>query len=71
MTVFALTSCGLFSDSESKNKDEKITIETDTDATSAQATDIWDDESVENKINDINALIDQYYYFDVDRDKQE
>ena len=71
MTVFALTSCGLFSDSESKNKDEKITIETDTDATSVQATDIWDDESVENKINDINALIDQYYYFDVDRDKQE
>lgn len=71
MTVFALTACGSFSDSESKNKDEKITIETDTDAASAQVTDIWDDESVENKINDINALIDQYYYFDVDRDKQE
>lgn len=57
------------------NTDEKITIETTSDAASAKsdvaATDLWKDEDVEKKIDEINTIIDNNYYFDIDRDKQE
>lgn len=35
------------------------------------ASEIWDDSAVDAKIKEINMLIDNYYYFDVDREKQE
>lgn len=68
----SLSGCSWWSDEESKNKDEKITIETDSDATTAvQSADIWEDAAVADKVDSINHLIDQYYYFNIERDTQE
>lgn len=67
--------CGEKTESK-KNTRESIEVQTDADATKDDAepvvaSDLWQDNSVEKKVNEINALIDKYYYFDVDRDKQE
>lgn len=68
----SLVSCDLLEDGSSKDKDEKINIETATDAsTSADVSSIWEDESVKDKIDTIDAIIDDYYYFNIDREKQE
>lgn len=67
----SMSGCSLWSDEESKNKDEKITIETDSDATAVQSADIWEDDDVADKVDEINHLIDQYYYFNIERDTQE
>lgn len=68
----SLASCDLLDDGNSKDKNEKINIETDTDASTAtDVSAIWDDESVQDKIDTIDSYIEDYYYFDVDREKQE
>lgn len=68
----SLVSCDLLEDGSSKDKYEKINIETATDAsTSADVSSIWEDESVKDKIDTIDAIIDDYYYFNIDREKQE
>lgn len=55
---------------------EVIDISTDTQATTTAApavgsTDLLDDPDVNKKIDEINAYINAYYYFDIDREKQE
>ncbi len=68
----SLVSCDFPDDESSKDKDEKINIETATDAsTSATASSLWDDESVKDKVDTIDAIIDDCYYFNIDREKQE
>ena len=68
--------CGNQTESK-KNTRESIDVQTDSDATQADtlepvvASDLWQDSSVAKKVDEINSLIDKYYYFDVDRDKQE
>lgn len=73
VTVF--TACRYTPNTNSDDKDEKITIETDSDAShgtsGADVADLWEDQAVENKVDEINNIIDNYYYFDIDRDKQE
>lgn len=69
--LFSLCGCSMFDDGESRNNGETITIETDSDAATVEPADMWEDETVENKIAEINSLIDSYYYFDIDRDTQE
>ncbi len=72
----ACIGCGNQAESK-KNTRESIDVQTDSDATQADtsepavASDLWQDSSVAKKIDEINSLIDKYYYFDVDRDKQE
>lgn len=72
---FACIGCGQESETLKSTK-ESIDVETNTDASGATsesvvASDLWEDDAVSEKIDEINQLIDQYYYFDVDRDKQE
>lgn len=68
----SLVSCDLLEDGSSRDKDEKINIETATDASaSADVSSIWEDEGVRDKIDTIDAIIDDYYYFNIDREKQE
>lgn len=68
----SLVSCDLLENGSNKDKDEKINIETATDASaSADAASIWEDETVRDKIDTIDAIIDDYYYFNIDREKQE
>ena len=72
----ACIGCGNQTESK-KNTRESIDVQTDSDATQADtsepvvASDLWQDSSVAKKVDEINSLIDKYYYFDVDRDKQE
>lgn len=68
----SLVSCDFQDDESSRDKDEKINIETATDASAnATASSLWEDESVKDKVDTIDAIIDDYYYFDIDREKQE
>jgi len=39
--------------------------------TGSDSSDIWEDDDVEKKVNEINSLIDYYYYFDIDKETQE
>lgn len=78
VAALSIVCIGCENQTESKrNTRESIDVQTDTDATRSDtsepvvASDIWKDKSVEKKVAEINALIDKYYYFDVDRDKQE
>lgn len=70
-----VAACRYNRNANNDDKDEKITIETASDAMSAtsgvEVTDLWEDEAVEKKIDEINNIIDNNYYFDIDRDKQE
>lgn len=70
-----VAACRYNRNTNSDDNDEKITIETASDAMSAtsgaEVTDLWEDEAVEKKIDEINNIIDNNYYFDIDRDKQE
>ena len=68
----ACIGCGNQTESK-KNTRESIDVQTDSDATQADtsepvvASDLWQDSSVAKKVDEINSLIDKYYYFDVDR----
>lgn len=42
-----------------------------TTAEPVEASELWEDDEVSKKVEEINELIDNYYYFDVDREKQE
>lgn len=72
----ACAGCGQNTESR-KNTRESIEVQTDSDASQADASepvvasDLWKDSAVDKKVAEINSLIDKYYYFDVDRDKQE
>ena len=72
----ACAGCGQDTESR-KNTRESIEVQTDSDASQADASepvvasDLWKDSAVDKKVAEINSLIDKYYYFDVDRDKQE
>lgn len=76
-TVLSVICIGCGEETESKkNTRESIDVQTDSNATQkdadpVDASELWQDSSVEKKISEINDLIDKYYYFDVDRDKQE
>ena len=52
-----------------------IDVETESDGVETTeevvASELWEDDEVAKKVDEINALIDNYYYFDVDREKQE
>lgn len=76
-SVLAVACIGCEENTESKkNARESIDVQTDADAAQKEeepvvASELWDDNAVEKKVDEINALIDKFYYFDVDRDKQE
>lgn len=76
-TMLSVVCIGCSEQTESKkNTRESIDVQTETDGTpsnseSVVASDLWEDSSVAKKVDEINSLIDKYYYFDVDRDKQE
>ena len=53
-----------------------IDVETESDGSQTteepvEASELWEDDEVSEKVEEINELIDNYYYFDVDREKQE
>lgn len=50
----------------------KINIDSDTTENGKNNEgQLWDDKAVEDKISEINSYINNFYYFDIDRDKQE
>lgn len=70
--VVSLTGCSFLDENKDNATKETINIETDSDASSAtEEVDIWEDAAVQEKIDEINELVDSYYYFDTDKDKQE
>lgn len=83
VTVMAsmLAGCSLTDLKKQGQTDGKINIEKDdskkddgkngaTDSSTNEEK-LWEDEAVEAKIDEVNAYIDNYYYFDVDKEKQE
>lgn len=70
----ACIGCGSQTESR-KNTRESIDVQTDSDvAVSTEpvvASELWEDSRVTEKVEQINEIIDRYYYFDVDREKQE
>ena len=72
-TMLSVVCIGCSEQTESKkNTRESIDVQTETDGTpsnseSVVASDLWEDSSVAKKVDEINSLIDKYYYFDVDR----
>lgn len=71
--AFSLTGCSLL---ENKNNNganaNNGTINIQTDSESGENdSDILHDEAVESKVNEINSLIDNYYYFETDKETKE
>lgn len=68
--------CGQNTEGKKNKRTEAIDVQTESNGTETTsepvaASEIWEDDSVAKKVDEINELIDNYYYFDVDRDKQE
>lgn len=71
----ACIGCGSQTESR-KNTRESIDVQTDSDVAAVStepvvASELWEDSRVMEKVEQINEIIDRYYYFDVDREKQE
>lgn len=67
----SLTGCSLLGNKDNSGANANngtINIQTDSEQS---GSDILHDDSVESKINEINSLIDYYYYFDTDRETKE
>lgn len=67
----SLTGCSLLGNKDNSGANANngtINIQTDSEQS---GSDILHDDSVESKINEINSLIDYYYYFDTDREIKE
>lgn len=71
--MLLLVGCDATKDNKGKSVNERIDIETETDAAESteEPEDMWEDEAVSDKIDEINRYIDHYYYFGVDKDTQE
>lgn len=76
--ILALTAvcfgCAGMNDGHKNTKyGESIEVQTESDAVDnpVDVNEIWKDKDVTNKVDEINSLIDHYYYFDVDRETQE
>lgn len=73
--LLSLTGCGMPNFNSKSN--EKITIETvnedatATDSQSMSTADLYNSDEVDKKISEIEMYIDQAFYFDTDKDKQE
>ena len=60
--VLTLTGCGIFNkDDQKENKKNKT----------EQSSVIYEDEDVADKVDEINTLVDAYFYFETDEEKQE
>ena len=67
----AASLCGCDSSNQS-DPDGAIKIDTESDKDSKKDNvDIWEDEDVANKIDEINSYIDYYFYFETDSEYQE
>ncbi|MGN0435633.1 MAG: S41 family peptidase [Wujia sp.] len=68
-----LCGCSLFNTKDSENSSDKINIETESTSEDASVNQgaLLEDENVTSKIDEINAYIDNYFYFDIDREDQE
>ena len=68
--------CELENGKKKNTRSDSIEVETDStvpekDTEPVDASDLWKDKEVSDKVEEINELIDNYYYFDIDKDKQE
>ncbi|MBQ8924054.1 MAG: S41 family peptidase [Lachnospiraceae bacterium] len=69
--VFGLSGCTMpWNDNGGKKGKDSININTDS-GSKATDGDLLDDSDVNKKIDEINRYIDSYFYFDIDREKQE
>lgn len=66
--AFSMTGCSFLDDllHVNDNTENPVSVNTGSDS-----SDIWEDDDVEKKVNEINSLIDYYYYFDIDKETQE
>lgn len=66
--AFSMTGCSFLDDllHVNDNTENPVSVSTGSDS-----SDIWEDDDVEKKVNEINSLIDYYYYFDIDKETQE
>lgn len=74
--IFSLSGCSLLSNKDNNGTDTntgKINIETESDSEGKDSdnTDLLQDEEVTKKLDEINSLIDYYYYFDTDKESKE
>lgn len=74
--IFSLSGCSLLSNRDNNGTDTntgKINIETESDSEGKDSdnTDLLQDEEVAKKLDEINSLIDYYYYFDTDKESKE
>lgn len=70
--VSSITGCGLLNRLNSNSgTNDTINIETESDAAVSNTTDIWEDDDVSKKIEEINMYIENFYYFDTDKEAQE
>lgn len=69
----SMSGCGLTELRMVDNTKDKITIDSDGDTIteSGEAKDLLEDEEISDKLDEIEGYIDRYFYFDIDKEKQE
>lgn len=73
MLVISVTGCSTKELLGGKERDRTTTEKTqiNNSSTTGQTSDILQDEAVTKKVDEINQYIDNYFYFEIDKDKQE
>lgn len=75
--AFALLTIGCQEEDKRGITNSSIDVQTSADADKEETTEpvvaseLWEDDDVNQKVKEINELIDNYFYFDVDREAQE
>ena len=75
--AFALLTIGCQEEDKRGITNSSIDVQTTADADKEDTTEpvvaseLWEDDDVNQKVKEINELIDNYFYFDVDREAQE
>ncbi|MGN0367312.1 MAG: S41 family peptidase [Wujia sp.] len=75
--AFALLTIGCQEEDKRGITNSSIDVQTTADADKEETTEpvvaseLWEDDDVNRKVKEINELIDNYFYFDVDREAQE
>ncbi len=73
LSMIFIGGCSLIGkeDDEDEEKRPEVSISDDRESEDSDGSDLFEDPSVNKKIDEINAYIDRYFYFDIDEEKRE